>query len=355
MSLPSFLPRLACILLTVAAPAMLLGQVSVQLTIGPPPLPMYDQPMVPGQGFAWCPGYWAWGEEGYFWVPGTWVQAPEQGLLWTPGYWGWGGEAFAFHQGYWGTEVGYYGGINYGYGYGGEGFEGGHWQGQDYYYNRSVTNVDAYRVTNVYNEAPRVVNNLTIAYNGGAGGLNVAPTARERAFEGERHVAPTADQNHHHEEAGRDRAFLASVNLGKPAVAATMKAGDFSAKNVTPAKAAGGHVEDASLKATAKTLPPRPSAPAAQPVAAAPPRVPSPQPAPPAPPKPPAAPAPPVPPSSPAVPTPTPTPRPQQPAERRPEPPAARPAPKPEPTEARPVPKPEPHAKPKPEPGKEKD
>jgi len=230
MRIQSFSPRPACILLTMAAPA-LLGQVSLQVTIGPPPIPVYDQPMVPG------PDY-----------------------IWTPGYWAWEGDAFLFHMGYWAPEVGYYGGINYGFGYGGAGFDGGHWQGREYYYNRAVTHVDTQRVSRVYSEAPRVATSTLVSYNGGAGGLRAAPTAKERSMMQERHLPPTAEQTRHHETAGHERNLLASVNQGRPAVAATVKPADFTPGNVVPAKAAGGHVEEATLKATPKTMPPPPAA-----------------------------------------------------------------------------------------------
>jgi hypothetical protein len=52
------------------------------------------------------------------------VLIPEPGFLWTPGYWGWGDGAFIFHEGYWGPHIGFYGGINYGFGYVGFGYEG---------------------------------------------------------------------------------------------------------------------------------------------------------------------------------------------------------------------------------------
>src|SRR5713226_7503522 len=48
----------------------------------PPPLPDYEQPPCPEDGYMWTPGYWAWGGGGYYWVPGTWVQPPQVGLLW---------------------------------------------------------------------------------------------------------------------------------------------------------------------------------------------------------------------------------------------------------------------------------
>jgi hypothetical protein len=53
-------------------------------TLPPPELPAYEQPICPGDGYIWTPGYWAWDGE-YYWVPGTWVMAPETGYLWTPG------------------------------------------------------------------------------------------------------------------------------------------------------------------------------------------------------------------------------------------------------------------------------
>src|ERR1700733_574389 len=78
------------------------AQVGVSVTIAPPELPAYEQPLCPGDGYIWTPGYWAYDYDynDYYWVPGTWVRAPQVGFLWTPGYWGWGGEAFIFHEGY---------------------------------------------------------------------------------------------------------------------------------------------------------------------------------------------------------------------------------------------------------------
>ena len=77
--------------------------------------------------------------------------APEIGFLWTPAYWGWGGDGFVFYDGYWGPHVGFYGGINYGFGYFGEGYEGGRWDGGHFFYNRSVNNVNITNIHNVYN------------------------------------------------------------------------------------------------------------------------------------------------------------------------------------------------------------
>ena len=102
-------------ILIVAIPTVSFAQFAVSITLAPPALPVYTQPMAPADGYLWTPGYWAYGNEGYFWVPGTWVMAPEVGFLWTPGYWGWGVNAYVWHGGYWGEHLNFYGGVNYGF------------------------------------------------------------------------------------------------------------------------------------------------------------------------------------------------------------------------------------------------
>src|ERR1019366_8448315 len=76
------------------------GQPVLQAQQPPPPLPEYSQPECPGEGY-----------------------------LWTPGYWGFIGSRYRYHYGYWGRHIGYYGGINYGNGYVGVGYQGGYWSG----------------------------------------------------------------------------------------------------------------------------------------------------------------------------------------------------------------------------------
>src|ERR1700688_1410074 len=73
--------------------------VGICVRVGPPPLPIYAQPICRGPGFLWTPGYWGWNDDGgYYWVPGTWVVAPV-GMLWTPGYWGFAGGLYGWHAG----------------------------------------------------------------------------------------------------------------------------------------------------------------------------------------------------------------------------------------------------------------
>jgi hypothetical protein len=234
----SLLVGLVVLSACVASPAQI--GVGISVNFGPPALPVYAQPICPAPGYMWTPGYWAWDPNvgQYYWVPGTWVMAPQPGFLWTPPWWGWSGGVFLFHAGWWGPHIGFYGGINYGFGYPGTGFWGGRWQGNNFYYNRSVTNINTTNVTNVYNTT--VVNNSShVSYNGGQGGTTAQPTAEEKAAENERHEGPVAAQTQHEEAARANPEMRANENHGKPPVAATQKPGDFKGSGVEAAKEAG--------------------------------------------------------------------------------------------------------------------
>lgn len=229
---------LACVVIALSQP--LFAQVAITVSFGPPALPVYEQPLCPAEGYIWTPGYWAWDPDyGYYWVPGTWVLAPEPGYLWTPPWWGWENGAYLFHSGYWGPTVGFYGGINYGYGYSGRGFEGGRWDHDHFYYNRSVTNVNVTNIHNVYNET--VVNRggeSRVSYNGGQGGLTARPSAQEEAAAHEHHLAPVAAQTQHIQQARGNPELRARTNQGKPPIAATQKPAAFTG-HVVAARAAG--------------------------------------------------------------------------------------------------------------------
>ena len=223
-----------------AIPSASSAGVFVSVTIAPPALPVYVQPACPGDGYIWTPGYWAYGPGGYYWVPGTWVMAPEPGLLWTPGYWGWGGNAYMWHAGYWGPTVGFYGGINYGFGYTGVGYAGGYWRDRHFYYNRSVNNV---RITNVHIYNRTVVNTRVVnrvSYNGGHGGINMRPTREQERAEHQHHFEATSAQERQRNMASSNRAMWASENHGRPSIAATARPGEFNGHGVVPARQAGG-------------------------------------------------------------------------------------------------------------------
>lgn len=219
------------------------AQLRISVSFGPPALPVYEQPLCPGEGYLWTPGYWAWDADydDYYWVPGTWVLPPQAELFWTPPYWAWVDGAFLFYDGYWGPQVGFYGGIDYGFGYFGEGFVGGRWDGGRFFYNRSVTNVNVTVIHNVYNTTVVNTSNRTnrVSFNGGNGGINRRPTPQEEAVSRERHIPPAAGQLQQVQTARGNPQFRASTNRGKPPVAATARPAQFSGRDAVPAREAG--------------------------------------------------------------------------------------------------------------------
>src|ERR1700753_4284926 len=139
---------------------------NVQVEVAPPDIPAYTQPDLPAPGYLWTPGYWAWDGMDYYWVPGTWVEPPVNGMLWTPGYWAFKDGFCSCTDGYWAPEVGYYGGVNYGYGYTGLGFQGGYWHGGAFFYNRAVARFGGVNVVNVYDAPVHVHEVSRVGFNG---------------------------------------------------------------------------------------------------------------------------------------------------------------------------------------------
>jgi hypothetical protein len=183
----------------------------VRANEAPPQLPDSEQPPCPEEGYLWTPGYWAWGPGGYYWVPGAWVQPPRVGVLWTPGYWAYVDAVYFFHRGYWASHIGYYGGVNYGFGYFGVGYAGGHWEGNSFAYNRAVSNVNEH-FHNVYHETVEyaAIHNR-VSYNGGPGGSHFSPSAQERAYASEPHIAPTSLQRQSMMQAAKSPALVQST------------------------------------------------------------------------------------------------------------------------------------------------
>jgi len=230
-------------LLVCLIPASSNAAVFISVGFAPPVLPVYVQPPCPQDGWMWTPGYWAYGDDGYFWVPGTWVPSPYVGALWTPGYWGWGGGLYAWHAGYWGPHVGYYGGVNYGFGYMGIGFAGGVWAGGAFRYNTAVMRVNTTVIHNTYVDNTIVRNstvvNSHVAYSGGPGGINHPPTAQENTYSHEQHTAPTSYQTHQESAARSNVNNYASHNGGHPSNVATDRPMTGGAHG--PASGGGNH------------------------------------------------------------------------------------------------------------------
>ena len=195
MRYPKILALLPVLLLC-AAPTFSQAAVDVNFSVSlaPPELPVYVQPPLPEPGYIWTPGYWGWDGMDYYWVPGTWVLPPVNGMLWTPGYWGWRDGFYAWNPGYWGPEVGFYGGIDYGYGYGGSGYQGGYWHGGAFFYNRSVANFGRVNIVNVYTAPAPHWGSSHVSFNGGRGGVRAQPSEHDRVAMGEHHSGLTTEQ-----------------------------------------------------------------------------------------------------------------------------------------------------------------
>jgi hypothetical protein len=87
-----------------------------------------------------------------------------------------------------------------------------------------------------------VINNTTVnrvSYNGGNGGISARPNTQQEAAVHEKHIAPVAVQTQHAQAARANPEQRASVNHGKPAIAATPKPGAFSDHAAVAAKQAG--------------------------------------------------------------------------------------------------------------------
>ncbi len=186
-------------------------------------MPAYDQPVCnssdicPLDGYLWTPGYWAWDGD-YYWVPGTWVFAPEIGDLWTPGYWSATDGGYVFHEGYWAETVGFYGGIDYSFGYPGHGFEGARWVDGWLHYNSAVNHVNAVSLSKkqkLYNTPVKESGNR-VSYNGGPGGITGRATPAEEAAAREKRNGPTMQQRENAWFAHLDPLQHLTANNGAP-------------------------------------------------------------------------------------------------------------------------------------------
>ena len=207
-------------------------------------------------------------------MPGAWTRPPEAGLLWTPGYWGYSGNRYRYYNGYWGLHIGYYGGIDYGFGYVGTGYQGGYWSGDRFNYNRAANNINTSDVR-VYNRTVTntvIINNITInnptsraSYNG-PGGVTRRPLPVETAAVREQLVPPMIDYNcSSAQSAAQNRQQFASVNKGRPTMVAEAKpvpAGKPIAP-IVPARPAAAQSEPAHSQPNraAEPVPGRPTAP----------------------------------------------------------------------------------------------
>ncbi|MGC9199972.1 MAG: hypothetical protein ACP5E5_13720 [Acidobacteriaceae bacterium] len=128
-----------------------------------------------------------------------------------------------------GPFVGFYGGIDYGFGYIGIGFFGVYWNHNHFFYNSQVTNVGrggySYRHAVVYNGreySGRPSNR--VSYNGGPGGINVRPRPSEITASRFARTGALPEQRQAQNLAARNPSQLCANNRGRPALAAQSRA-----------------------------------------------------------------------------------------------------------------------------------
>ncbi len=152
--------------------------------------------------------------------------------------------------------MGFYGGVNYGYGYNGLGYEGGRWDNGRFFYNSAVNNFGAVRVANVYSQPVTVPPGVgRKSFNGGPGGILLKPTPEQERLATEEHVRATPLQVTQARTASMNPEQFQSTNKGKPPIAATPRPGDFKGPGVVPAKAAGTAETVAAPGQSAPTAP----------------------------------------------------------------------------------------------------
>ncbi|MGO9515712.1 MAG: hypothetical protein ACLPND_01575 [Candidatus Korobacteraceae bacterium] len=117
--------------------------------------------------------------------------------------------------------MGFYGGINYGFGYFGHGYEGGRWNNGHFFYNTTVNNVNVNSIHNVYNTRVNEATVNHVSYNGGKGGIDARPTSQEEAAAIEKHIGPVAAQTQHAWSARNNPQQRFSANHGAPPAVAT--------------------------------------------------------------------------------------------------------------------------------------
>ena len=232
------------------------AQAQISITLAPPDLPVHEQPAIPQDGFLWTPGYWEYGSHGYSWIEGQWLQPPEMGMLWTPGYWRWSDGVYLWSAGYWDREVGYYGGVDYGYGYGGRGYQGGYWNGGAFYYNRTVTNVAHADIHHMYARPIESHYARTrVSYNGGRGGVVLKPTAAESArAQAPRQRGPTEPLTQHDRSEGTGSAIPRGSVRDGGSIARVVHVSELPVQHQMEAPSTGDKAQDQSLQSELVTL-----------------------------------------------------------------------------------------------------
>ena len=155
----------------IALPDYAMAQISVSITLAPPALPVYEQPVLVEEGGIWAPGYWAYNQDGYFWVPGHLGAATRSRAALDTRVLGMGQRRLRLERRLLGRNGWILRRHRLRFRLFRTRLSGGHWQGQQFYYNTAVSHVNVTNIHNTYTQ--RIVNNITVnrvSFNGGTGG-----------------------------------------------------------------------------------------------------------------------------------------------------------------------------------------
>src|ERR1700682_151906 len=111
-------------------------------------------------------------------------------------------------------------------------------------------NVNTTIIHNTYNKT--VINNTSanrVSYNGGNGGTNARPTAEQQTYASGRHLPQPPAKPRHQQAATSNRSLRASVNHGKPPIAATARPGNFKTGVVAARAGAPPYTRNAPQRA----------------------------------------------------------------------------------------------------------
>ena len=74
---------------------------AVYVRVAPPAAIVEAQPVSPGVGYRWQPGYYRWDGGRHVWVGGAWALPPRPGARWEAHRWVRHGDRWEFREGRW--------------------------------------------------------------------------------------------------------------------------------------------------------------------------------------------------------------------------------------------------------------
>ena len=132
------------------APAQAQVAISISATIAPPLLPVYAQPAIPGPGYLWIPGYWAWNGSRILLDARLLVDAADGRFLLDAALLGLVERRLCLQRRLLGSDGRVLWRDQLRFRVQRLGYQGGMWQGNTFVYNRTVNNFGNVNIANSY-------------------------------------------------------------------------------------------------------------------------------------------------------------------------------------------------------------